>query len=78
MAMLTLWAHYRASNLQGDCQDPAKLRCVIVDLIDAENWSSMSTQRAVLGSKVGRSQTRTARGIQLIRLHLVRDEVIAA
>jgi type I restriction enzyme M protein len=36
MAMLALRAHYRASNLHGDFQDPAKLQRVIVDLIDNE------------------------------------------
>jgi type I restriction enzyme M protein len=41
MAMLTLRAPCGRSISSGDCQDPAKLRRVIVDLIDAENWSAM-------------------------------------
>ncbi|MDL1861835.1 SAM-dependent DNA methyltransferase, partial [Betaproteobacteria bacterium PRO7] len=41
MAMLTLRAPCGRPISGGDCQDPAKLRRVIVDLIDAENWSAM-------------------------------------
>jgi SAM-dependent methyltransferase len=40
-AALTLRAPYGRPISSGDCQDPAKLRRVIVDLIDAENWSAM-------------------------------------
>jgi type I restriction enzyme M protein len=40
-AMLTLRAPCGRPISGGDCQDPAKLRRVIVDLIDAENWSAM-------------------------------------
>jgi type I restriction enzyme M protein len=40
-AALTLRAPCGRPISGEDCQDPAKLRRVIVDLIDAENWSSM-------------------------------------
>jgi type I restriction enzyme M protein len=41
MAMLTLRAPCGRPISGGDCQDRAKLRRVIVDLIDAENWSAL-------------------------------------
>lgn len=39
--MLTLRAPCGRPISWGDCQDPAKLRRVIVDLIDAEDWSAL-------------------------------------
>ncbi|MCA3142103.1 MAG: SAM-dependent DNA methyltransferase [Rhodocyclaceae bacterium] len=41
VAMLTLRAPWGRPISGGDCQDPAKLRRVIVDLIGAEDWSAM-------------------------------------
>jgi len=41
VAMLTLRAPCGRPISAGNCQDPAKLWRVIVDLIDAENWSAM-------------------------------------
>ncbi len=40
-AMLTLRAPCGRPIPDGDCQDPAKLRRLVVDLIDAENWSAL-------------------------------------
>ncbi len=42
-AALTLRAPCGRPISGGDCQDPAKLRRVIVDLIDAETWVTMGT-----------------------------------